>query len=338
MFGNIFRRSILGFFLTILLSIGFSALAWAQTGNAESEPPLNKYYQSGVSAAQQGALPTARAQFKTGCELEKDARSCFSLATMLEAGLGGPKDEATAMQLYENVCGAGMVQGCLKIANKIEASKDNVSSKTEIEEACANENWDACNEIGASYGRGINGFERNLALAKTYYTKACEADFGESCNNLALMAYSGEAGPKDAVLARKLAQKSCDLKSANGCANFSAFLHSGIGGDVDYETARSAAKLACAGNSVPGCTNYGQLLVRGQGGPVDEKTARDAFLYACQNGNPLSCNNLGVLMIQGKGGNVNEAQALEFFKQACSGGYQPGCESVTLLTQEKGTP
>lgn len=338
MLGNSFRRSILGLFLILFLSIGFNALAWAQTGNTESEPPLNKYYQSGASAAQQGALPTARQQFKIGCELDKDARSCFSLATMLEAGLGGPKDEATAMQLYENVCGAGMVQGCMKIAIKAEANKENVVSKTELEEACAKENWVACNEIGASYGRGENGFERNLALAKTYYTKACEADFGESCNNLALMAYSGEAGPKDAVLARTLAQKSCDLKSANGCANFSAFLHSGIGGDVDYETARSTAKFACAGNSVPGCTNFGQMLVRGQGGPVDEKTARDAFLYACQNGNPLSCNNIAFLLVQGKGGNVDKAQALEFFKQACNGGFQQGCENVTILTEEMGTP
>jgi len=333
-----FKTLLFGFFLTAFLSAGFSVQTSAQSGNQETEPPLNKYYQSGISSAEQGAMPTARAQFKIGCELDKDARSCFSLATMLEAGIGGPKDETSAKQIYESVCGDGMIQACLKLVDKGETNNEIEKFKTEMEKACAQNDLTACNEIGASYGRGVQGFEKNLDQAKKHYTKACDGGLGESCNNLAMMAYSGEAGAKDPVAARQLAQKSCELKSFNGCANYSVFLYSAVGGEVDLEAARSAAKLACDGGSVEGCTNYGQMLIRGQGGPVNDAEARKAFITGCQKGNPLSCNNIAFMMVQGRGGEIDKAQALTFFKLACDGGFEKGCENVAILQTELKTP
>ena len=215
---NCFKYGFLKPILFSLMAIGLAS--GAQAADEKKPEQLNRYYQAGVSSAQQGAMETARVQFTIGCERDKDARSCFSMATMLNDGIGGPADKPNAKKLFEALCGSGMIQACMKLATKENDKSGGLTPQklAEFKTGCDKNDWKACNNLGAVHGRGAGGLPKDLARAKSLYTKACDGNFGPSCNNLALMSYHGEAGGKDPVTAaRTLAKKSCDLKSVKGC-------------------------------------------------------------------------------------------------------------------------
>lgn len=86
--------------------------------------------------------------------------SCYNLGLLLDNGLGGDKDEAMALLLWEDSCKKGLGL--------------------------------ACHNIAASYKQGIY-YNKDIQKARGYYQKACELEHSKSCFVLA-NPYFGEDG------------------------------------------------------------------------------------------------------------------------------------------------
>lgn len=112
-------------------------------------------------ALRKGEDAAPRKSFERSCELGY-AEACFSLGLLWSNGVGGAKDVAAALRLYEHACQGGSPSGCYSVAVRFD----------------------------------VDGVGQDLAKARGYYQKACDGAYGKACNNLAPMLELGEGGPK----------------------------------------------------------------------------------------------------------------------------------------------
>ncbi|TLD88045.1 sel1 repeat family protein [Helicobacter sp. MIT 03-1614] len=98
----------------------------------------------------------ARMYYQKGCDLGSEnegyKESCYNLGLLLDNGLGGDKDEAMALLLWEDSCKKGLGL--------------------------------ACHNIAASYKQGIY-YNKDIQKAREYYQKACELGHSKACFVLA---------------------------------------------------------------------------------------------------------------------------------------------------------
>ena len=296
-------------------------------------------HKAGLAEYDKGNFKQARQIISDACDDDSDMSACYVMAQFMQLGIGGPASKRSEKLLYGVICGeygARAGNACLKAEGSGEALSPlggNTGLLTRRKNRCAAGSLVDCNNVGATYGRGV-GTPVDFNQAKTFYTKACNGGVGESCNNLALMSFNGEAGLKNDEAAREFAEMACNLDSVKGCANLSAYLYYGIGGDVDLPRSRKISDVACKFKSPEACNTFGQLTIRGRGGPKDYKAAALAFDFACREEIGLSCNNLAVMVLEGWGVPKNKAKALKIFARSCKFGYSKGCENETKLAKE----
>ena len=124
---------------------------------------------------------------------------------------------------------------------------------------------DACNSLGAAFGRG-QSVERNPAFAAYWYQRGIDAGDRQSAFNLSHMYRHGEGVPQDMVRSFEL------------------------------------VKLAAERGMTMAKCNLGNLLVRGEGCEPDPVQARDWLQQACAEGDTIAPVSLAVLMAMGEGG------------------------------------
>ncbi|KAM6305352.1 cytochrome c oxidase assembly factor 7 isoform 2-T2 [Aegotheles albertisi] len=93
----------------------------------------------------------------------------------------------------------------------------------------------ACHNVGllAHDGR-INDDKSDPAVARDYYTKACDGNFAPSCFNLSVIYLQGAPSvPKDMNRALKYSLKGCELGHIWACANASRMYKLGDGIEKD---------------------------------------------------------------------------------------------------------
>ncbi len=92
---------------------------------------------------------------------------------------------------------------------------------------------------------GVTAYaEERYEVARTLYTKACDANLAKSCYNLGEMLVQDD-GSGNAAQARLYHAKACDGGVADGCSRLGWMYKVGLGGKEDTEQAEIYYEKAC---------------------------------------------------------------------------------------------
>ncbi|KAG8132414.1 hypothetical protein E2320_010264, partial [Naja naja] len=173
-------------------------------------------------------------EYSFQCYKEHDPDGCHRLADYL-AGIK-VNFEGAAKVLKENCENNLHSESCYKLGNYYLTGKGGKKS------------INGCHSAGLLLQDGqVNEDEKpNVALARDYYSKACDSDFAPSCFNLSTIYLQGAPGiSKDMSQALQYSLKACDLGHMWGCANASRMYKLGDGvekNDAKAETLKNRAE------------------------------------------------------------------------------------------------
>jgi TPR repeat protein len=176
-------------------------------------------------------------------------RSAFALATLVLVGcaeLGGPKAgtlpadvhaKPDARELEEHPCRYGDAARCIA--------------------SCQGGDAQGCNGAGVLFEFGE---QPDALTASSFYGRACDANYGPGCDNLAWLYLRGRGVPRDPPHAMVL-----------------------------FMAAFDAASMACARGEGSGCLLAGEMLRDGRGVTADDDQALAMFHRACASGQAKGC-------------------------------------------------
>lgn len=124
---------------------------------------------------------------------------------------------------------------------------------------CTADDPQACNAAGVMF-EFDEGVSSEPALASGFYTRSCDGNYAQGCNNLAWLYLRGRGVPQDQPHAMLL-----------------------------FMAAFDAAKLACSRGDASGCLLAGEILYEGRGVESDEAQALAFFDRACSGGETSAC-------------------------------------------------
>jgi uncharacterized protein len=146
--------------------------------------------------------------------------SCGSLAPYYLSGVGGRKDEARALMLYDRACRFDFAPACF--------------------------------DLGYMYYEG-RGTEPDLARAAGYYELACRLGLPDGCANAGMSYSNGEGVPADFGRALALFRRGCDTGGLLSCNNLGDLYENGRGVPKDLQQARTLYERACREGERAGC-------------------------------------------------------------------------------------
>lgn len=175
-----------------------------------------------------------------------NARACFSLAYMYEAGQGVVRSDSEARKYYSRACRSKLPSACFNLALLYERHDDANAANVALYEACALRHTAACKKLGSTYEAWQEGdlavkfydkackfrdsaacfklgqlyddgniTRQNPKAAQSSYSNACTLGLGEACF---VLGQQNEG--QDNALARKYYGKACDLSHQNGCVAY----------------------------------------------------------------------------------------------------------------------
>jgi TPR repeat protein len=110
--------------------------------------------------------------FETSCA-RGDGESCYIVASLYHAGLGVPKNEERALDLYRQSCETGLWRGCGRLAESYRTgqgtSPDPEHAAEYFERACRGGHAPSCFSAGILYRR-----QKDEVLAQERFREACE--------------------------------------------------------------------------------------------------------------------------------------------------------------------
>ena len=166
----------------------------------------------------------------------------------------------------------------------------------------------------------------DFVASKCYYKKGCELGDMSSCNNLANYLFKGVAGEKDTALARNLYERACEANRAPACTSFGMVLKDM---PKERSTAIKTFEKACALGDKDGCHNAGTAYLQGANVKKDTQKAKSHLEKACTTGQFQSCANLGIAYQSGEFALPKDpAAAMKFFKIGCELGDAKSCENL----------
>ncbi|WP_298577254.1 AAA family ATPase [uncultured Luteimonas sp.] len=144
---------------------------------------------------------------------------------------------------------------------------------------------DACNTLGAAFGRG-QSVERNPAFAAYWYQRGVHAGHSPSAFNLSQMYRHGEGVAKDLVRSFELLRRAAEGGITMAKSNLGNQLIRGEGCAPDPVEARLWLQQACAEGDTLAPVSLALLLATGEGGPRDLAGARELLQPLARLGNP----------------------------------------------------
>jgi TPR repeat protein len=124
---------------------------------------------------------------------------------------------------------------------------------------CTADDAQACNAAGVMF-EFDEGASSEPTLASGFYSRACDGNYAQGCNNLAWLYLRGRGVPQDQPHAMLL-----------------------------FMAAFDSAKLACMRGDASGCLLAGELLYEGRGVQADDAQAVAFFEKACAGGETTGC-------------------------------------------------
>ncbi len=168
-------------------------------------------YQEAMQALNEQDYVFAVEEFTRLADKEQNAEARYQLGRMYEQGLGVPKDEIKAMELFKQGGVAGSAQAALKVGNAYYTGK---------------------------------GLEKNYKEAFQWYQKAAQKNSYPAQYNIGLMLEEGLVGKKDPVASFEAYKKSADQGYAPAQMALGRMYLKGIGTPQDFSQAIFWYKLA----------------------------------------------------------------------------------------------
>lgn len=137
--------------------------------------------------------------------------------------------------------------------------------------------------------------QQDYSKAVKLYTKACDAGFAISCNNLGVLYLKGQGVATDLSSARDYFTKACGAGIAIGCNNMGAVEeHTGYVAAGAYGPV-AAYERACTLGDAEGCRNLGDHYRTGTFIATDMQEAKKYYQMACDKGDQTGCNSMQAL-------------------------------------------
>ena len=131
--------------------------------------------------------------------------------------------------------------------------------------------------------------------------------------------------------AREILQTLCyDDGDDVACQNLGVMAMTGEGGVVDMAAGRAAFARGCDLQLPEACQNLADALVSGDGGPVEDVRALSLYLELCQRRyGGRNCYSAALMIEEGRGvTHPDAAKAQEGYRSACDMRYRPACDRV----------
>tara|TARA_R100001129_G_scaffold161435_1_gene126349 strand:- start:400 stop:993 length:594 start_codon:yes stop_codon:yes gene_type:complete len=135
----------------------------------------------------------------------------------------------------------------------------------------------------------------------------------------------------DAAGARALLSTLCHEEGDDiACQNLGVMAMTGEGGEVDMAAGRAAFSRGCDLQLLEACQNFADALVNGEGGPVDDVRALSLYFQLCQRRyGGRNCYRAAMMIEQGRGVTHPDAgKAQEGYRSACEMRFRPACDRV----------
>lgn len=271
-------------------------------------------YHIGGVAYQIAEYSAARIAYQRACELGSGI-ACAYGGEMFDRGVGGDKDAATALKMFERAHSIlaptcpGDGGGCYVLGFLYEGgrgvAKDDKKRNDAYKSGCATGSGDACTKLATLLDQAKDTDGANDALEK-----ACNRyDNGDACRRLAERLAIAK---KDLDRAFVLAKRGCSL-DAGQCGTLGELYRVGYGVTADPAEATRHYKIACEAG-VNWCDTYGQRAHDGVGMTADDTAALVALERGCKGGEPHSCQIATNILIANK---TDDARAFTLASMGC---------------------
>lgn len=264
--------------------------------------------------------------------------AAYWLGVMHEDGKGPLKNSVTeAAKLYRKAADGGYALAMYAVGRMRQTGRDGEKK----DDATAAEWFRKAADAGhpaAAYNFALMteiglGVKRDEAAAVELYRKAIALDYPAAMNNLGLMLKLGKGTEKDEAQAVELFTKAADLGNREGINNLGVMQQQGRGGlKADEAKAIELYNKAAKLGNRDAMYNLGQLY-SAKKAPAEMTTAIEWFTKASDLDHHGAMNSLGVIYLTGRGGvKVDEAKAVKLFKHAAEHGYPPAMYQLGVLT------
>ncbi len=179
---------------------------------------------------------------------------------------------------------------------------------------------DELNKYGEDAYHGNDGFEKDLALAFSYFKKAAEIGHPQAQSNLAFCYKNGEGTAKDIAKAIYWYTQAANQGHVISQYNLGVFYKNGDGVPKDYKKAVEWYQKAAEQGNVYAQSNLGYCYDAGLGVVRDMKKAVYWYTQAAKQGHAISQSNLANCYEKGLGVTKDYKMAAEWCQKAAERG------------------
>lgn len=307
--------------------------AEAEEGNPESAWNLGRLYYTGYAGVRRDDAE-ARRWFATAGE-RGHADALANLGYFAHEGIGGPQDEALALDATARAAAAGSTYGAglngLYRLSRLADGQHDPDAVANLERAADAGELFAQAALGTIvYELGVGAAE-NWERAAHYARLAADQGHGPSMTELARMMFVGRGVAQDERGAVAMFRRAAEAGDPAGMSFLGQLYMTGQGVPRDIAAGMDLFRRAADLGHPEAQGVYGLSLVLGQG--VEENVSeglRYIRLGAARN-DPQALTVLGKMTFVGEGGiTTDERQGIELLQAAAALGYQDAIETLAM--------
>lgn len=203
--------------------------------------------------------------YQKACNL-KFQPSCFNVGLFNELGVGTPKDEFKAFDMYKSTCvkgkkGYSVTFGCQNLAMLYidgRGTRQNFNEGLKIlDETCKAGVFANCEKLASIYENGYLSIEKNIAKTAEILKFSCDKGDANSCVKFAKITLeSKNIDEKSAKNGIEMLKKACDLKVDSACMELGLFYTNAKFVAQDLKIAKEYFGKACDLRNTKGCESY----------------------------------------------------------------------------------
>lgn len=318
----------------------------AQSDDGAAAWILSYAYKRGMGGLREDAGQAYHWSRKS-CDLG-NIRGCNALAYNLDGAVGTPRDQVTAMRLFEATCDEGIASSCSGAASTYYRG-DGEFPKTLGRalhfriKGCRIGDASACRSAGYMVSNG-EGAAKNPERAQSLYATGCDGNDAISCfyagRILERSALDGGYTASTIAEMVRFYERGCDLDQKDSCYNRGIQDNEGrFGRERSTIAAVPWMEKACELRSNDACYNLGSWLINGRAGSKDGTRAIELLGPLClRKTNPdiQACNNAGTAAYRGSAMPAPDFEsARKFYTRACyEGGLTASCRTLSDMYRD----
>ncbi len=174
------------------------------------------------------------------------------------------------------------------------SASDTDEQKKSFEKECSNGNAISCHNMGLMYEHGDGNTLKDDNKALSFYLKACDKNYYESCSKAAFLYEEGENIKQDMKKAFKLYSKACGGDDGFACHNVAVY-YSKMKTEAMKKISIAFYDKACDAGYSTSCIYLGRMYRDSRSLTHNYKLAKEKFDIACEANNYLGCKELRIL-------------------------------------------